>query len=488
MAMKSKNTEAPEQVQKDEALFQALGKNKKRKRRKIIITVVSVVLILSILAVVGVSILKRRVREEFATNQGEVLSYEVTTGSISTVVSGSGSLTDVDLSSVTVPDGVEITEVLVKTNETVTAGDVLATVNMASVVSSMADLQTQIQTLDKEISSAESDEADTSVTAGVAGRVKAIYGEVGADVADLMYEKGALALISLDGYMATQISTDSLYAGDSIVVKTEDGTELTALVETVVNGVATVLVTDEGTAIDQTVTVCDSIGSELATGTLYVHSPLSVTGFAGTIDAVKVETDAVVKASTVLFTLENTGYSANYQSLLRDRGELEETLLQLLTIQRDGAVLATMDGSVYSVDYTEDSATSVVTLSPDEKMSVTISVSESDILSLDLGQTVTVSVSSVSEDTYEGTLTEINRTNSSGSYSAVVQIDKVEGMLSGMTAKVSVRIEGVDNAILIPIEALHKTSDGAYVYTSYNEEYQEYGGKVDVVTGLEIST
>ena len=61
-------------------------------------------------------------------------------------------------------------------------------------------------------------------------------------------------------------------------------------------------------------------------------------------------------------------------------------------------------------------------------------------------------------------------------------------MLSGMTASVSVRIEGVDNAILIPIEAVHKTSDGAYVYTSYNEEYQEYGGKVDVVTGLENST
>ena len=61
-------------------------------------------------------------------------------------------------------------------------------------------------------------------------------------------------------------------------------------------------------------------------------------------------------------------------------------------------------------------------------------------------------------------------------------------MLSGMTASVSVQIEGVENAILIPIEALHLTSDGAYVYTSYNEEYQEYGGKVDVVTGLENST
>lgn len=147
-----------------------------------------------------------------------------------------------------------------------------------------------------------------------------------------------------------------------------------------------------------------------------------------------------------------------------------------------------MDGSVYSVDYT-DGGTGVVTLSPNEKMSVTISVDEADILSLELGQSVTVYVNSVSEDGFAGTLTEIDKTNStSGTYSAVIEIEKAEGMLSGMTASVSVRIEGVDDAILIPIEALHKTSDGAYVYTSYNEEYQEYGGKVDVVTGLENST
>ena len=74
---------------------------------------VSIVLVLAMIAVVGVSFLQRRIREQFASSQGEVLSYEVTTGSISTVVSGSGSLTSVDLESVSVPDGVQITEVLV---------------------------------------------------------------------------------------------------------------------------------------------------------------------------------------------------------------------------------------------------------------------------------------------------------------------------------------------------------------------------------------
>ena len=488
MAKKPKSSDA-RNVQRDDALFEVLGKNKKRRKRRIIVTVVSIVLVLAMIAVVGVSFLQRRVREQFASNQGEVLSYEVSTGSISTVVSGSGSLTDVDLNSITVPEGVEITEVKVKTNQAIAKGDILATVDMASVISAMADLQTQIEDLDEQLSDAEDDAASTTIYAGVTGRVKAIFGEAGASVADVMYEHGALALISLDGYMAVDIETDALTVGDGVTVKLSDEEEITGTVESVVGGKATILVTDNGPEYDEVVTVLNDEDTVLGTGNLYIHSALKVTGYAGTIASVKTSVNEKVSDTTRLFTLEDTDYSANYNSLLRERADLEATLLELLTIQRDGAVLATADGGVYSVDYSDDAAAAVVTLSTDEKMSVTISVDESDILSLELGQTVTVSVPSVSEDSFAGTLTEINRTSSSsGTYSAVIEVEKVEGMLSGMTASVSVRIEGVDDAILIPIEALHKTSDGAYVYTSYNEEYQEYGGKVDVVTGLENST
>jgi len=474
----------------DDALFEALGKAKKAKRRRIIRAVIITFAVLAIALVVGISILQRRVREQFASNQGEVLSFDVTTGSISTVVSGSGSLTDVDLESITVPEGVEVTEVKVKRNQAVARGDILATVDMASVVSVMADLQLQIEDLDKQISAAEDDSASTRITAGVSGRIKAIFGEKDADVAYVMYEHGALALISLDGYMAVDIETERLAVGDSVTVKLSDGKEVDGTVESVLAGTATILVTDNGPKFGEAVTVVNEEGAELGAGNLYIHSPLRVTGYSGIISHVNVSENTQVYSSSVLFNLKDTAYSANYNSLLRERADLEETLLELLTIQRDGAVLAKMDGSVYSVDYSDAAATAVVTLSADEKMSVTINVDESDILSLELGQTVTVTVKSVSEDeTFPGTLTEINRTSSSsGTYSAVIELEKVDGMLSGMTASVSVRIEGVDDAILIPIEALHKTSDGTYVYTSYNEEYQEYGGKRDVVTGLENST
>ena len=57
-------------------------------------------------------------------------------------------------------------------------------------------------------------------------------------------------------------------------------------------------------------------------------------------------------------------------------------------------------------------------------------------------------------------------------------------MLSGMSAKVVVRIQGVENTIQIPEKALHQTRDAAFVYTSYNSETEELGDPVAVITGL----
>ena len=492
MANTDNQKDMPE-LQRDDALFETLGKNKKRKKRKILITVVSILVVVALILMIGVATLQRRVREQFASPLGDVLSHTVSTGSISTLVSGSGNLIDVDLEEITVPAGVEITEVEVKRNQAVSKGDILATVEMSSVISAMADLQVQIEDLDEQISDAEDDSVSTRINAGVSGRVKAIYGEKGADVADVMYEHGALALISLDGYMAVDIENSSLKTGDSVSVKLSEKDTVSGTVESAVGGKVTVLVTDNGPKNDAAVTVLDAKGTSLGTGKLYIHSALRITGYAGTISQVSATENSKVSKSTRLFTLKDTDYSANYNSLLRQRAELEETLLELLTIQRDGALLAQMDGSVYSEDYNEDAvietaATPVVTLSNDKKMSVTINVDESDILSLELGQAVSVTVKSVSEDAFTGTLTEVNRTSSSsGVYSAEIEVDKVPGMLSGMTADVDVRIQGVDDALLVPVDAVHKTRDGAYVYTTYDTQLQEYGGRVDVITGLENS-
>ena len=479
---------------KDDALFETLNRNKKEKKKKLIRTVVTIIIIIAIILVVGVSVLRRQVREQFGGEAQEVLSEQAQRGTISTVVSGSGILLNVDTETITVPAGVEVTDILVAYGDTVEEGDLLAVVDMATVRTAMSELQEEIEDLDDQITDAEGDTVSSYISAGVPGRVKIIYGETDMLVEDAMVNHGGLAVISLDGYMAVDLETDALSEGDEVIVVLSDGEEEEGTVKSVVGKTATILVTDNGPEYDEEVTVKTETGAEIGSGKLYIHNPLKVTGYAGTVKTVNTSLNQQVYSGTTLFTLTDTASTASYDALLRSRSEKEETLLELLTIQRYGGMVSPISGSVYSVvdldeeteEETEETS-DIITISADLSMSVTISVDEADILSLELGQEADVTVSSVSEDTLKGTVTEIDKTDSSGAYTAVVTLDKVEGMIPGMTASVDVRIEGVDDAIIIPVEALHQTSTGYYVYTSYDEETEEFGGRVDVIPGISNS-
>lgn len=480
------------QEERDEALFAVLKANKRAKRRKRIRTAVILLVLLTIGGTVAVRYLRTRVREQFVINTQEVLSTQAERGTISTVVSGSGMLVNVDTETVTVPAGVEITEILVSYGDSVAEGELLATADPASVRTALAQLQEEIEDLDDQIADAEGDKVSSYVYAGVPGRVKAIYAAADTKVEDAMVEHGCLAIVSLDGFMAVDIPAGALSQGDEVTVRLSDGSTKGGTVESIVGDTATVLITDNGPEYGENVTVLEKTGGEIGSGELYIHSPLRITGYAGTVSYVNVSLNQQVWAASSLFTLKDTATSASYDALLRSRSEKEEALLELLLVQRNGGITAPVGGSVFSVtslsNLDSSAESNLLVLSPDVSMSVTISVDEGDILSLELGQTADITVSSVSDAALKGTVTEIDKTDTSGAYTAVVTLDKVSGMLPGMTASVEVRIEGVDDAILIPVEALHQTSTGYYVYTSYDEETQVYGGKVDVIPGISNST
>ena len=483
-----------EQQRSGEELFERLNREKKQHRRKVVRTVIIVIAVIAALLVLLVLNLRRSVEKKFAAAEKEVLTYEVKPGTIHTLVTGSGVLAQVDEEEITVPAGVEIDEVFPEAGDIVSKGDLLAKVDMASVMSALSDTQSQLKTLDRSINSAKDDTVSTSITAGVSGRVKKIYAEAGDDVSACMAQNGALALLSLDGYLAVDIEAEGLGRGDSVSVALPDGSLYTGAVEEVRKGQTTVLVTDDGPLADEEVTVSDASGRTLGSGALYIHSPLAVTGYAGIVKTVSARENAKVSSGSGLFTLTDTKTSANYDALLRQREDLEETFLDLLTIYRDGAVLAKMDALVSSVEYDENTFSSAVenqilTLYPQKQMSITISVDETDILSLKEGQEAEIEVSSVSEDTFTGTVTEISKVADTSTgvtrYSAEVTLDREEGMLAGMTANVNVRIQGTENALIIPVDALHQNSASYYVYTAYDSEAHRYDGRVEVTIGMQ---
>lgn len=538
--MDEKNvTPAPEQSgDRDQALFASLAREKQRKKRRRLIVTVSIVVVLALAIFFGVRAAKKKVSEAVGSMVAPTVSEAtVTTGSISTTVSGSGMLSDTDTKQIVLPKGVKLDKILVKAGESVKKGDALATVELSSVMGAMRNVQAELDKLDGELRSATGETVAPYISTGVAGRVKTVYAQKDDDVAACMMEHGALAVLSLDGYMAADIDAGTLAAGDKVSVtvgeKTYPGT-----VDEVQSGKATILLTDNGPAVDAAASVQDADGNALGEGTLYIHNPLRITGYAGVVSSVNIAEERQVYAGYYLFNLRDTAYSANYESVLKTRREKEEDLLALLGMYSTGAVTAPFDGSVSSIDYSDKTTassdstasgaaggggtvyggmmnsyassgsdgsdtsgsdtsgsntsasgeTKLLTLSPDTSMKLTVGVDETSILSVQNGQRAQVTVSSIGEDVFSGTVTAVERSAESSygitSYNVEITMDKDPRMLPGMTAKAVIRIEGVDDALLIPEKALRQTRDSSFVYTTYDPATGALGGETPVITGL----
>ena len=470
---------------------------KKNRRRKTLSTVLILLAILIAGAAVGIKYLRQHVTENYGTkSSGEAQKATVTVGSISTTITGTGTLSAQETTEVSIPATIALRSRCVEEGDTVAEGDILAYLDLTSVMSAMNDLQTELETLDSDIADAAKETVDSTVKSTVVGRVKGIYCENGDPVLSVMYEHGALMTISLDGHMAVKIPSKGLSAGDSVTVTLSTGTAYPGTVDEVQGEEAVVLITDDKPLLGDKVTVTDAEGKTLGSGELYIHQPLNITGYAGTVSRLVVTENTPVTKNRILMYLSDTTFTANYDALLQERAHVEADLNELILLYRTGVIRSPLAGKVESIASEQEAVEGVETPSewafavirPQEKMIVTASIDESNILSVEVGQSASVTIASISDDPFTGEVTAIEKTGTSTSgvtgYSVEVTLDRTEKMLTRMSATVAIRIEGVDDALLLPEDAVTKTRTSAYVYTSVNETSGELEGMVEVQTGL----
>ena len=470
---------------------------KKNRRRKTLFTMLTILAILIAGAAVGVKLLKQQVTETYGSKSStDAQKAVVTVGSINTTISGSGILVAQETTDVSLPRSVSLRALCVAEGDTVAAGDALAYLDLTSIMTAMNDLQDQLEELDSDIADAAKENVNSVMKSTVKGRIKALYCQSGDSVLSVMYEHGALMTISLDGHMAVDIPAKGLAAGDSVTVTLSDGSVYPGTVDKIEENKAIVLITDNQPLLGDEVTVTDEEGRNLGDGPLYIHQPMNITGYTGTVSRLAVAENSVVGQNRVLLYLTNTVFSANYNALLQQRAQLEEDLNQLISLYKTGVVHAPLAGKVESIleepEPVEEAEASdewtIAVLRPQEKMIVTASIDESNILAVELGQNASVTISSISEDPFTGEVTAIEKTGTSNSgvtsYTVEVTLDRTKKMLPNMSATVAIRIEGVDNALLLPEDAVTRTRSSAYVYTSVNETTGELEGMVEVKTGL----
>lgn len=371
-------------------LVNSLREAWKKSPRKKKVMVLSAAVILFAAVAGGILIFHRKNTVSAMMGEASVMEITAQTETISDTIVATGNLENDSAVSIKIPSGVVIDEVNVESGDKVSAGDVLATVDLLSVYSTMEAVQETIDILDEEINDCADDSSEETVTAKVDGRVKEIYISEGDSISQIMLEKGALMVLSLDGKMAVEIQTScSAAVGDGVVVELSDGDEVEGIVESISGKTYLITMTDKGVAADETVTVYSEDGEKMGGGSAYIHQQITVTGTEGTVGDVVVEAEESISGGDTLYTVEKGGSSLEYQEKMAEREAYAETLKKLLLLAKTGTVTADMDGIIENVlvSVDSDSNTNSNTNSNSANVSVTkTSSSEKSNVSLDTGK------------------------------------------------------------------------------------------------------
>lgn len=320
----------------------------KKKRIKKYISWVTAAALVALLALMP---LMATTQQEADGPQASILSGTVSTGKIITSLHGGGTLTAQDAVEVNLPSGVKITEFLVSNGDTVSEGDPLAVVDRVSLMSAIIQVQDTLDYLVEEMASVTNEEAATQVKAQAGGLIKQVFAEKGDDVQDVMLEHGALAVLSLDGMMAVNIqrATD-LTTGDSVCVILEDDTEITGRVESNMDGTLVITVEDDGYEVGESVVVKTDDGQHLGPGELYVHNAWRAVAYTGTVSYVNAKVGNTAYAGQNLFSLQDTQFNAQLESLAKQHREYENMMLELFKMYQSETINAPCDGLISGVD------------------------------------------------------------------------------------------------------------------------------------------
>ncbi|EJU24643.1 HlyD family secretion protein [Peptoanaerobacter stomatis] len=124
----------------------------------------------------------------------------------------------------------------------------------------------------------------------------------------------------------------------------------------------------------------------------------------------------------------------------------------------------------------------------ESKKYVVAKVGEYDISKIKLNQEVKISADVLGKDTVSGVVNRISPTGekSSSSNSIIVPVkilvtQKDERLISGVNAKATIKIQGVNNVFKVPFDSILTVEDKNYIFTVENDTLK----KIEVTKGLE---
>ena len=454
------------------------GKKKRGRFGRAVRKTVKIIVVVALLCGAGLFGLKAYINKQAESSSTTSYSRAVVTrGALEETVYGSGTTSARNQTNVLAEAEGTLTDLRVSVGDAVKAGDILAVMTNADLDDTITDLEFDLWELDDQILSTSAGSKVTTIEAPAAGRVVAIYAEAGDDALAVFRREGALAIISTDGRMKVELSDVDTSSGVSL------GEKLTVTGETFIAEGTVVDLTRQGTCLTltiqddslpmgETVTVARQNGVSLGTSTLEVNKPMAVSSYGGTIESVKVSVGDKVKRADTLFKLTDSPLTLKIENLRLQREAAAKSLEEAKQQRENLIVVAPCDGTIATLSISEgdeiSSGAMLCSILEGEDMNLTIAVDELDVVEVEAGQKVKITVDALSDAEMDGEVYKIAPvgSNSGGvtTYDVELTFDaEGSGVRSGMNATGEITVASTDSTLYVPVEALMTMDNDTYL-------------------------
>lgn len=450
-------------------------------------------ILLVIVLVIALFGMKAYIKNQAANTETED-SYsqtQVLRGAMDETVYGTGTTSARNQPNVLAEADGTLTDLRVSVGDEVKAGDILAVLTNEEIDDTITDLEFSLWDLDSQITETRAGSKVTSIEAPVAGRVVAIYAKAGDDALAVFRREGALAIISTDERMKVELASDSgalglaldekvtvigehIFAEGTVVELTRQGTQATITIMEE-NLPMNEDFDDDGKAdmiLGCTVEVRNSENKVIGEGTLEANKPMAVSAFGGTISYVDAILGEEVGRTERMFRLTDSPLTLTVEELRLQREAAAKELEDAKEQRENLIIVAPCDGTVASLNVEEGdeitSGTLIGSILQGEDMNLTISVDELDVVEVEIGQPVTITIDALSSLELSGEVYKVapvgNNSGGVTTYDVELTFDAAgTGVRSGMNATGEIQVASADDTLYVPVEALMTINNKTYV-------------------------
>ena len=442
---------------------------------------------------------------------------EVTRMDVSSSITGSGTLEAADSYSVTTLIEGSILTADFEEGDEVEKGTILYTIDSSDASNSLEQAEISLNQAQRSYNNQLESQEDLIITAPVSGQVYSIDVEVGDDVA----AGETVATIRDSQTMSLEVSfpaddASSFYVGQSATVTLDStfetltgtiseisGTDTVLTGNVIVRSVTIDVSNPGGLSTEQAASAAVGAATSTASGTFTYKEEETITAeVSGEVSSIRVSEGDQVSSGQTLIVLSSDDLDDSLQSASESVRNAEISLENQYENLDDYTITSPIKGTIVDKNYNAGETTEanqvLCTIYDLSYLTMTLSVDELDIASIEVGQSVSIVADAVEDTTYTGTVTKVSVAGtSSGSattYPVTIRIDETDGLLPGMSVDATVELASAEDVLAIPSAALNRgdtvlvTADSpsaanGTLVESTTEDGEDYYS-VEVITGV----